>query len=219
MEIGRNIIADLKRIGTSTVSDAMDRLGLRCGLYGIHGITDGKVICGPAFTVHYVPCGTEKGTVGDFLDDVNEGEVVVIDNGGRDYCTVWGGIMSVVASLKGIEGTVIDGVCRDVDVIEEQSYPIFTKGRYMVTGKDRVTVDAVGKPVSISGILVRPGDIILGDSSGVIVIPQEKVALVLNVANEIHEKEIQIEEKVRSGIPLKEARAMFSYHTLQTREA
>ena len=64
----------------------------------------------------YTPCGEVKGTVGDFLDDVEPGQVIVIDNGGRDYCTVWGDIMAVTAKAMGIEGTVIDGVCRDIPV-------------------------------------------------------------------------------------------------------
>jgi regulator of RNase E activity RraA len=206
----------LKSFGTCAVSDAMDRLGIPCGLYGIKPVIRHKSICGPAFTVHYIPCGTNKGTVGDFLDDVKAGEVVVIDNGGRDYGTVWGGLMSLSASLHKIEGTVIDGVCRDTPVVFEQDYPIFTKGFYMVTGKDRVEVDEVGGVVSISNIQVKPGDIILGDDSGVIVIPLERFDEVFTVAGEIAEKEAAIEENVRNGMSLREARAKVSYHNLQT---
>jgi regulator of RNase E activity RraA len=64
--------------------------------------------CGQVFTAHYVPGGVVKGTVGDFLDDVGPGQVVVIDNGGRTYCTVWGDLMTIDASQRGIAGTVID---------------------------------------------------------------------------------------------------------------
>jgi regulator of RNase E activity RraA len=195
----------------------MDRLGIPCGLYGIKPIVKDVAICGPAFTVHYVPCGLSKGTVGDFLDDVQPGEVVVIDNGGRDYGTVWGGLMSLSASLRGIEGTVIDGVCRDTPVIYETNYAIFTKGYYMVTGKDRVEVDEVGGVVQISNIQVKPGDIILGDGTGVLVIPKERFDEVYEVAREIAEKEASVEENIRKGMSLREARAKISYHSLQTR--
>jgi regulator of RNase E activity RraA len=207
----------LKEFSTCSVSDAMDRLGIPCGLYGIKPIIKRKAICGPAFTVHYVPCGLVKGTVGDFLDDVQPGEVVVIDNSGRDYGTVWGGLMSLSASLRGIEGTVIDGVCRDTPVVYEQNYPIFAKGFYMVTGKDRVEVDAVGGTVSIANIQVKKDDIILGDDSGAIVIPRERFDEVFKVAEEIAGKEARIEEYVRQGMSLKEARGKVSYHNLQTR--
>ena len=203
--------------GTCSVSDAMDRLGVPCGLFGIHPVIKGKAICGPAFTVHYVPCGQNKGTVGDFLDDVQPGEVVVIDNSGREYCTVWGGLMSILASMRGIEGTVIDGVCRDVPTIYQEDYSIFSKSVYMVTGKDRVEVDSVNTKVSVSGIQVKPNDIILGDDTGVVVIPWERLDEVLHVSEEIFEKESQIEEKVRQGITLRDARASVSYHSLQTK--
>ncbi len=215
-KLERSVVEALKKYGTCSVSDAMDRLGIPGGLLGIKPIVKGKAICGPAFTVHYVPCGQIKGTVGDFLDDVEPGEVVVIDNAGREYCTVWGGLMSNSATDRGIEGTVIDGVCRDVPVIYERQYPIFTKGHYMVTGKDRVEVDYVNIPVSVSGIQIKPGDIILGDDTGVLAIPYERLEEVADAAKEIFEKEERIEQALAKGGTLREARASESYHSLQT---
>src|SRR5660397_196223 len=94
-----------KELDTTCVSDALDKLGISCGMLDIKPIIKNKTICGPAFTVHYIPCGLEKGTVGDFLDDVVKGQVVVLDNSGRTNCTVWGDIMSLTAKGKGIEGT------------------------------------------------------------------------------------------------------------------
>lgn len=216
-KIDQSIIDGFKKLDTTSVSDALDRLGITGGLEGIKPVLPDKVICGQAFTVHYVPCGLTKGTVGDFLDDVEPGQVVVIDNGGRTYCTVWGDIMALVASKRGVEGTVIDGVCRDIPAVKRIGYPLFTKGCYMVTGKDRVEVDAVNVPVAVSGVQVKPGDIILGDDSGVIVIPQERAADVLKAAQEIAEKEALIEKEVLKGTSLREARVKMSYHSLQTK--
>lgn len=165
-----------------------------------------------------MPCGIEKGTVGDFIDDVKEGEVVVIDNNGRTDCTVWGDIMSIYAKERNIEATVIDGVCRDVPTILDIGYPIYSKGYYMRTGKDRVEVKAVNEDVDISGIRVKNGDIILGDASGVIVIPIERCEEVLEIAKNIHEKESLIEKAIKSGSSLKDARKKYGYHKLQTKE-
>jgi regulator of RNase E activity RraA len=212
----KNMIDKFKKLDVCCVSDAMDRLGIACGLEGIKAIVPGNTICGTAFTVHYVPCGMTKGTVGDFLDDVQPGQIVVIDNAGRTYCTVWGDLMSISATNRGIGGTVIDGVCRDLPVVKKLNYKIFTKGHYMVTGKDRVEVDAVNVPVSVSGIQIKPGDIILGDDTGVIAIPSEGAERVLAVALEIAEKEAKIEEGLAAGKSLREARAAVNYHSLQT---
>lgn len=212
------IIERLGKLDVASVSDAMDKIGIPCGLLGIHAVVPGKHICGRAFTVHYVPNGVVKGNVGDFLDDVQPGQVVVIDNGGRLYCTVWGDIMTFVATRKGIAGTVIDGVCRDIPGIKENDYPIFTKSTYMVTGKDRVTVDYVNKPVAISGIQVCPNDIILADDTGAVCIPDAVAEKVADIAESIEKAEQAIIAEVKNGSTLKDARAKLGYHHLQTHE-
>ena len=212
------IIERLEKLDVASVSDAMDKIGIPCGLLGIHAVVPGKHICGRAFTVHYVPNGVVKGNVGDFLDDVQPGQVVVIDNGGRLYCTVWGDIMTFVATRKGIAGTVIDGVCRDIPGIKENDYPIFTKSTYMVTGKDRVTVDYVNKPVAISGVQVCPNDIILADDTGAVCIPDAVAEKVADIAESIEKTEQAIIAEVKNGTTLKDARAKLGYHHLQTHE-
>lgn len=216
-QVSSSIIEELRNLDTTSVSDAMDRLGIVGGLLGISAVVPSTKICGRAFTVHYVPCGTVKGTVGDFLDDVQSGEVVVIDNGGRTYCTVWGDIMTILSCQKKVAGTVIDGVCRDVPGIKSLGYPMFTKGVYMVTGKDRVECDAVNVPVAVSGVQVRPGDIVLGDDSGVVVVPAEKAEEVCGIAKSIAQKEGLIEQEIKNGMSLREARKKTGYHNLQTR--
>ena len=217
--LDQDSIARFAKLDTTCVSDAADKLGLLpCGLYKVESVVPGTMLCGQAFTVHYMPCGSVKGTVGDYLDDVRPGEVVVIDNGGRDTCTVWGDIMAITAQKLGIAGTVIDGVCRDIPAIRRIRYPIFSKGCYMVTGKDRVFVDAVNVPVSVSGVQVNPGDLIMADDTGAIRVPAEHALEVLRIAEGIAATEKHIEELVLSGMPLKEARKQTGYHKLQTHE-
>ena len=211
------IIERLQKLDVASVSDAMDKLGVPCGLRGLHAVVPGKHICGRAFTVHYVPNGVVKGNVGDFLDDVRPGEVVVIDNGGRDYCTVWGDIMTFVAVKKGIAGTVIDGVCRDIPGIKANDYAIFTKSTYMVNGKDRVTVDYVNRPVAVSDVQVCPGDIILADDTGVVCIPDALAEKAANIAEDIEKTEQAIIAEVKNGMSLKDARTKLGYHHLQTK--
>ncbi|WP_194758296.1 RraA family protein [Priestia megaterium] len=211
------IIESFTKIDTSTISDALDKLGIDGQCFGIQSNSVSWKIAGRAFTVKYGPVSIEKGTVGDFIDDVKPGEIVVIDNQGRLDCTVWGDIMTGVAKHKGITGTVIDGVCRDTNRILELDYPVFSSSRYMRTGKDRVQVDSIGEAVSIANIRVRPGDIIVGDSDGVVVIPQEMEEQVLSVAIEIEGAEHQIRLATEKGMSLKEARSYYNYHNLQTK--
>lgn len=212
------LLERFKKLDTTSVSDAMDKIGIECSVYGVKPVQFGQRICGRAFTVHYVPCGAVKGTVGDFLDDVQPGQVIVIDNAGRDTCTVWGDIMAKTAKQMGIEGTVIDGVCRDIPAILECGYSVFSKGYYMRTGKDRVYVDGVNVPVTLSDIQVCPGDIILGDDTGVVVVPQTRAEEVAAIAEEIDRKEQEILALVAAGGTLKEARSRMGYHHLQTKD-
>ena len=209
-------VKGFKPLSTPTISDALDKLGIPGGCHGIMPVVSGVKMTGTAYTVRYIPTGTVKGTVGDYIDDVLPGDVVVLDNNGRTDCTVWGDILTVTAKMKGIAGTVIDGVCRDIPTILEEKYPIFSCGRFMMTGKDRVMVEATQVMVSIGKAQVKPGDILVGDDSGVVVIPQEMAGKVLETARSIEETENFIVEAVRSGLSLKEAREKFGYHTLQT---
>ena len=213
----KKIIEGFLSLSTSTISDALDRCGLRGGCEGILPIVQGVKMAGPALTLRYVPVSEVKGTVGDYIDLAQPGDVIVLDNNGRTDCTVWGDILTVTAKMKGIAGTVIDGVCRDVHNILKERYPIFTRGRFMMTGKDRVMVEAMNVTVSIGKTQVKPGDILMGDDSGVVVIPRERAAEILKLALEIETAENQIEDAVRGGLTLKEAREKFRYHSLQTK--
>lgn len=204
------IIEEFKKIDVCCVSDAADRLGINCALYGIKPVVPGTSFCGQAFTVRFMPCGSEKGVVEDYLGDVPPGQVVVIDNAGRDHCSVWGGLMAESATLRGIAGTVIDGVCRDIPTLLRLKYPIFSKGTYMAAGRGRVMVDYVNKPVSVSNVRIGPGDIMIGDGSGVMAVPLGSAEQILNIALEIAEKDVKTLEAVQRGMKLKDARASLS---------
>lgn len=208
-----NLLAPLP---TAAVSDALDRLGLPGALQGLTPLLSGQRACGPAFTVQYEPVDGDGGTVGDFLDDVPAGAVIVLDNRASVDCTVWGGIMTQLAFAKGVAGTVINGVCRDVQTVAGTGYPLWTSGRYMRTGKDRVRVAAVQHRVMISGVRINPGDILCGDEDGVVVVPQAAAHEVAAIAAGIEDVETNIVEAVKAGSTLREARSRFGYHTLQT---
>lgn len=214
-----NIVNQFAKFTSPTISDALDRIGIEGACLGIKPLDRSFRVLGEAFTLKYeATSASSKGTVGDFIDDVEPGKVIVIDNAGRLDCTVWGDILTTVASMKKIGGTVIDGVSRDTAHSLQLQYPIFNRDHYMRTGKDRVQLEAVNVPVTISNIRVNPGDIIFGDADGILVIPKEKAEVVLNIAEQIETAENQIIDAIRNGMRLDEARKKFGYHQLQTKE-
>jgi 4-hydroxy-4-methyl-2-oxoglutarate aldolase len=211
------IVAAFGQLPTAAVSDALDSLRIPSQALGIKPLDVRFRIAGRAFTVKYRAIGAvERGTVGDYIEDVGQGAVVVLDNGGRTDCTVWGDILTAVAVRRKTGGTVINGVCRDVTRAIEQGYPIFSRGNTMRTGKDRVEMDAINVPISLGEIQVRPGDIILGDADGIVVIPRVKEDEALEAARRIEDAEEAIERDVASGMALAEARKKHRYFALQS---
>lgn len=210
-------VARAARLDTASLSDAMDRLGINGQCYQIAPRENSFRMAGRAFTVLYGPAAKPAGTVGDFIDDVPAGGVVVLDNGGREDATVWGDIMTELAHRKGIAGTVIDGISRDVAMCRKLGYPVYSRGHWMRTGKDRVQVESVNVPVTIGNVRVAPGDIVRGDADGVVAIPREHEEQVLRAAEDIEAAENRIRDAIRAGSRLDEARKVNQYHQLQTK--
>lgn len=212
------VIKALSALGTAVVSDTVDRLGIDGQASTIMRITGSETVVGTAFTIQYVPVGTEGGTVGDYIDDVEPGTFIVLSNNGRMDATVWGGLLSEVAVARGVVGTAIDGVCRDTARADAVGYSLFAKGRWMRTGKDRVRAEKMQVAVSLGGILVRPGDVIVGDNDGIVVLPHERAAEIAELATSIEAAEQAIHiDAVEKGIRLDEARKIHGYHNLQSR--
>lgn len=206
-----------RKLETATLSDALDRLGIVGQCRGIHPRDPGFTLVGRARTLLYGPAAKPAGTVGDYIDDIMPGEVMVLDNGGREDVTVWGDILTEIASRRGLGGTVIDGICRDVACCRALGYPVFARNHWMRTGKDRVQVEAYDVPVTIGEARVAKGDIIVGDADGIVVLPHDHEDAILDAAEEIHVVEEAIRQAVRQGARLDDARKANRYHQLQTR--
>jgi len=205
-----------RSLSTAEVSDALDYFNLPGSALGIRPVAGPARLFGRAFTIRFAPIDpSEPGTVGDFIDRLEPGTVVVLDNGGRRDCTVWGGILSRLAAHKQIAGSVIHGVCRDTAEADEAGYPLYALGRFMRTGKDRVQVEAYEQPVMLGDVRVTHGDLLIGDADGVVVVPQRRMQEVLTKALETRVLEAQILEAALAGMPLAEARKKYGYHTLQ----
>jgi 4-hydroxy-4-methyl-2-oxoglutarate aldolase len=213
------VVARLAALPTASISDALDSLGVHGTLHRIAPLTDDFRAAGPAFTVQYEPARTARGSVGDFLDDVPPGAIVLIDNQARTDVTVWGGIMTEIAAGRGVAGTVINGVCRDVSASLEQNYPLFSRGRFMRTGKDRIRLVAVGTDLTINDVRISPNDIICGDSDGALAVPAAYAERVAGIAERIEDTETKIIAAVKAGATLIQARADLGYHNLQWRKA
>lgn len=199
---------------TSELSDALDYLGIKGVLLDIKPIKQGYTIMGPAFTVQYQAYDAQPATpqnAGNYIDAVPAGSIIVIDNHGKPDCTTWGDILTTVAQSKDILGTVCYGATRDTSKIRHLNYPLFNVGVTMRSGKNRVYKVNHQLPITIHDVLISPGDWVVGDDDGVLVIPKQKVKDVYALAQNIDETETRILNDVGNGMTLQEARELHNY--------
>ena len=212
------LVAAFRNLPTSAISDALDRQGIEGAVEGLRPMLAGHRMAGQAITLAYLPVGTRRGTMGDFLHLAGPGDVLALDMRGRTDCTAWGAILTEAAHRAGLSGTVIDGANRDIGESRAVGYPIWSRAHFMRTGKDRWQLEATNVPIALGGIRVEAGDLICADDAGVVVVPREAAARTLEIVREIGAKETLIQDAVRSGTELAEARAIHGYFGLQGRE-
>lgn len=195
-----DIVDRYRAVATCQVSDSMGALGLpREGLAGIEPIDATSHVAGPAFTVQCVPADEAPDGRIEYLQDIIPGSVVVIANGGRTDCSVWGGQRTLAAQQRGAVATVVDGAYRDVPEHLALGYPVFGRQRTVVGSAGIASPVTAGRPIEMAGVPVNPGDLVLGDGSGVIVVPAEHVLSVLEHAESGAREERRIIEAVQAG--------------------
>ena len=204
-----------RRYGTSAVSDALDTLGSGgTGLPGVARVSGTAAVAGPAFTVRFTPVEPgEPGPAGEFVDEIPPGAVALIVNDPTVACTIWGDLLATTAQRNGVAGTVIDGFCRDVGAIRALDYPLWSRGAYMKSGKQRVRQVAMQEPVEACGTLVTPGDIVVADDSGCLVVPAALVGKVADEVLRIEAMEQRIRADLAAGMELRVSRRRNGYNT------
>jgi regulator of RNase E activity RraA len=197
---------------TPTISDALDSLGISGGLVGIRQRSSQQDCVGFVYTVKFILMDQEDfKTADNYIENVRQGDIIVIDNAGRNFCTVWGNILTEVAVRKGIAGTIVYGAVRDISDIKKLEYPVFSSHVFMQSGKARVKIAAKQCPININGVTINSGDLLRCDTNGCVVVPQLHLAEVLKRSNNIYKTEQRILDGVRSGQPLNILRKKYSY--------
>lgn len=194
-----DVIAAYLELSSAIISDALDMIGINGTIEGVFTQVPGQRMCGPAFTARYTPAAASLGRFADFLDEVPEGAVVAIDNAGRTGVSVWGDTLSLFASRHRFAGTIIDGVCRDIDGTRALNYPMFSRGTFMRTGKGRIGVESTQQPVVLGSVIVRPGDLVFGDDTGAVAVPSERIVEVLELAGKIVARDHAYADAIKGG--------------------
>lgn len=210
-----SLLARCAAIAVSSWSDALDEFGIEGVMQGIVQRSGSGRMCGFAVTAKQVP-----GRLGDFdksdfavgrlVAATGPGTVLVIDVDGAPISTL-GGLASLAASRRGATGVVIDGACRDVDEIRETGLWLASRWIAPTTGKRRLQLQPLGGTVSAGGVAVAEGDLVVGDETGIVVVPRARLEAVLEAADRIVAVDAGVEKRIRAGESFAQAAAGAGY--------
>ncbi len=184
------------KVSTCNISDAFHKRGVMIGI--TPRIRSGQRMAGRALTVQTV--NGDWGKPVEAIDRAQKGDVIVIDAGGSPVA-VWGELASHSAVMMGVAGVVIDGAIRDIDDIKAMDFPAFSRSVAPNAGEPK-GYGGIGMEISVGGQMVRTGDWIIGDESGIVVVPKEKAVEVANRALDVHEREDRTREEITRGSTL-----------------
>jgi regulator of RNase E activity RraA len=197
------LAARLARLDTCGVSDALDRLGLQGAVLGLKPMWPCPRIAGQVITVRLRKAEPGEhaprhlGTAA--IEAGGPGSVIVIEHHSRDDAAGWGGILSLAARLKGVEGVIVDGTCRDVDDSRDAGFPVYARAATPITARGRILEDSMGEPILVGGLTVNPGDYVIADWSGAVFISASRADEVISTAESLAEREAQMAAAVRAG--------------------
>ncbi len=196
------IIERLIKLDTCAVSDGLDSLSLKGATWGVRPQWPCPKIAGRAVTMKIKPAGLQQPTqhLGTApIEAAHPGDIIVIDNGGKLEFSCWGGLLALSAKLKGVSGVVIDGASRDIDEARELEFPVYARSVVPMTARNRVVQESYNQEIQFAGVQCRPGDLVLADGSGIIIIPKEKEAEAVAAAEAIYAKEQEMAAGIRQG--------------------
>jgi 4-hydroxy-4-methyl-2-oxoglutarate aldolase len=194
--VDRDLIREAARLGAATLHEASGQRGALPS--AIKPISATMRVAGPAFTVATPPGNNlwiHRG-----LATGASGDVLVVATSEHYEAGYWGDIMTVAALERGIAGLVIDGCVRDSEAIARLQFPVFARGLSIRgTGKDSAAPGSLQQPIPLGDVTVQPGDLVVGDADGVVVIPRGNVTEVLEKARDREKREVEVVERLRRG--------------------
>jgi len=195
-------LTTLASLDTNTVSDALDFMGLPGATYGLRPLWNCPKIVGRASTIQLGPKTDTAPTVhliSPVIASVTTDDRVLVITGGTEGISCWGDILANAAKMKGIRGSVIDGMSRDIEGSESIDYPVYGRGLTMISARNRLIQVASGTPIVVAGVTVHEDDYVIADRCGTVFVPAAKIAEVLALAQRIASRQDGMVQAVRAG--------------------
>jgi 4-hydroxy-4-methyl-2-oxoglutarate aldolase len=193
----------LNRLDSCAVSDAMDKLGLRGVVTGIHQLSTQRKIAGRVITVKLgvddgrPVAAKHLGTTA--IEMANPGDIIVVEQRTGIEAAAWGGNLSLGAKVRGVAGVICEGPARDIDESKQHDFPVYARDHTCTTARGRLVEVATNERITVGTIAVSPGDYVIADASAVVFTPAADISRVLDAAEKIAEKERLMAEAIRAG--------------------
>ena len=207
----------LERLCTTNLSDAMDLLGIRGAVIGIRPMFDAPRVVGRAVTIKITAAGMTKSKTHlgiEAIASAEPGDVIAIDNRGDLNNNCWGEVLACADKVKGVCGVVVDGAARDLDACREMAFPVYARGAVPITARGRIMQEAFNCMIRLGDVQVRPGDVIVGDINGVVVICEERLEDVVREAEILMQKEEQMKADLLAGMDVLEMDRKYNYEQM-----
>lgn len=207
----RELLTILESLYSAVVSDVLDALGFRHQALANHvrPLSDSRKVCGRVFTARAVPVAKIPAEPYKLqiaaVDALTEGDVLVVDGQETQSCAFWGELLTTACVQKAVRGVVMTACTRDMWKINELGFPVFGVGYHPADDNGRLEVVEVGQPITIAGVKTKPGDWLIGDEDGVVVIPIEVAPEVIRRARQKVSGENLVRDALAAGLPVGEA--------------
>lgn len=195
-------LARLAELDTNTVSDALDFLDIEGATWGIVPLWGCPKITGRASTIQLGPktdTGPTVHLISPVIDAITSNDRILVIAGGLAGISCWGDILANAARGRGVRGSVIDGLSRDIEGSEAIGYPVYGRGVTMISARNRVIQLSSGQPVRFAGVEVRQDDYVIADRCGTVFIPAHRIDDVLGLAEKIARRQAGMVRAVRRG--------------------
>jgi len=218
----QDLLERLVALDTTTVSDALDFLNLAGATVGIVPLWNCPKVVGRASTVQLGPKKEAAPTVHlitPVVAEITTHDRVLMIAGGIDGISCWGDILANAAKQKQIRGTLIDGYSRDIETNEQLEYPVYGRGVTMISARNRVVQYDAGQPIQFAGVTVHQDDYVIADRCGTVIVPQQQISKVLDLAERIQRRQDGMVEAVKAGRSVEEVMHDQQFEAIKVEES
>jgi 4-hydroxy-4-methyl-2-oxoglutarate aldolase len=198
-------VTRLGKLDSCAVSDALDKLGLKGSVTGIHRYTTEQRIAGRVLTVKLDRAEGRTNTrhlCTQAIEAANPGDIIVVEQSTGLDAASWGGNLAIGARMRGVAGVIVEGPARDIDDCRKLDFPVFARSHTARTARGRIVEVSTNEPIAVGDVTVTPGDYVVADGSAVVFIGHDEIERVLETAEAIVAREEAMAHALREGIPI-----------------